>query len=166
MADPWFGLPVLNHDIPVIAFTRRHGRAPVQAASTGDGKTKRTNGGRVEISLLKNNLISWLPLGRTAAPVGKTSRDIVSRLFSSLAKGGFCWCPSLSRWLRRLGWLASRAVVDTLENMAERRCCLYQDGPRIIEICSLWDPNGNALLLPSRLSGRPAGSRCCFRQGL
>jgi hypothetical protein len=28
----------------------------VQAASTGDGKAKRTTGGRVEISLLKNNL--------------------------------------------------------------------------------------------------------------
>jgi outer membrane protein OmpA-like peptidoglycan-associated protein len=45
---------VLNHDIPVYRiYTVGMGNAAVQAA---DGKTIRTRGGRVELSLLKNGL--------------------------------------------------------------------------------------------------------------
>ena len=57
MAESVVRYLVLNHDIPVYRiYLVGMGNAPVQAASAGDGKTKRTNGGRVEISLLKNNL--------------------------------------------------------------------------------------------------------------
>ena len=42
-------------------------RLGVAYALTGDGKTKRTTGGRVEISLLKNNL-DQLASGSSAAP--------------------------------------------------------------------------------------------------
>jgi hypothetical protein len=56
MAESVVRYLVLNHDIPVYRiYLVGMGNAPTQA-TTGDGKTKRTNGGRVEISLLKNNL--------------------------------------------------------------------------------------------------------------
>jgi outer membrane protein OmpA-like peptidoglycan-associated protein len=56
MAESVVRYLVLNHDIPVYRiYLVGMGNAPTEA-STGDGKTKRTNGGRVEISLLKNNL--------------------------------------------------------------------------------------------------------------
>src|SRR4029077_9704057 len=45
-AEPWVRSLVLNHDPPVYRiYLVGMGNAPVQAASTGDGKTKRTNGG-------------------------------------------------------------------------------------------------------------------------
>ena len=49
---------VLNHDIPVYRiYVVGMGNAPVPSASTEEQpKTKRTSGGRVEISLMKNDL--------------------------------------------------------------------------------------------------------------
>ncbi len=67
MAESVVRYLVLNHDIPVYRiYLVGMGNAPTQA-TTGDGKTKRTNGGRVEISLLKNNL-DQLASGTTTAP--------------------------------------------------------------------------------------------------
>jgi len=49
---------VLNHDVPVYRiYVVGMGNAPVPSAGADDqSKTKRTSGGRVEISLLKNDL--------------------------------------------------------------------------------------------------------------
>ena len=56
MAESVVRYLVLNHDIPVYRiYLVGMGNAPT-VATTGDAKTKRTTGGRVEISLLKNNL--------------------------------------------------------------------------------------------------------------
>jgi outer membrane protein OmpA-like peptidoglycan-associated protein len=58
MADSVVRYLVLNHDIPVYRiYVVGMGNAPVPSASTEEqSKTKRTSGGRVEISLLKNDL--------------------------------------------------------------------------------------------------------------
>jgi len=58
MADSVVRYLVLNHDIPVYRiYVVGMGNAPVSNASTEEQpKTKRTSGGRVEISLLKNDL--------------------------------------------------------------------------------------------------------------
>ena len=58
MADSVVRYLVLNHDIPVYRiYVVGMGNAPVPSASTEEqAKTKRTSGGRVEISLLKNDL--------------------------------------------------------------------------------------------------------------
>jgi outer membrane protein OmpA-like peptidoglycan-associated protein len=59
MADSVVRYLVLNHDIPVYRiYVVGMGNAPVQSAATDDAtaKTKHTSGGRVEISLLKNDL--------------------------------------------------------------------------------------------------------------
>jgi outer membrane protein OmpA-like peptidoglycan-associated protein len=58
MADSVVRYLVLNHDIPVYRiFVVGMGNAPIQTASADEkGKTKRISGGRVEISLLKNDL--------------------------------------------------------------------------------------------------------------
>jgi outer membrane protein OmpA-like peptidoglycan-associated protein len=57
MAESVVRYLVLNHDIPVYRiYLVGMGNAPAQTASTGEAKPKRTTGGRVEISLLKNNL--------------------------------------------------------------------------------------------------------------
>jgi outer membrane protein OmpA-like peptidoglycan-associated protein len=57
MADSVVRYLVLNHDIPVYRiYVVGMGNAPVPSASTDDSKNKRTSGGRVEISLLKNDL--------------------------------------------------------------------------------------------------------------
>jgi len=56
MAESVVRYLVLNHEIPVYRiYLVGMGNAPVQA-STGENKPKRITGGRVEISLLKNNL--------------------------------------------------------------------------------------------------------------
>ncbi len=56
MADSVVRYLVLNHDIPVYRiYVVGMGNAPAPTADT-DPKTKRTSGGRVEISLLKNDL--------------------------------------------------------------------------------------------------------------
>jgi outer membrane protein OmpA-like peptidoglycan-associated protein len=71
MAESVVRYLVLNHDIPVYRiYLVGMGNAPTQATTTGDGKTKRTNGGRVEISLLKNNL-DQLASGSNAAPASQ-----------------------------------------------------------------------------------------------
>jgi outer membrane protein OmpA-like peptidoglycan-associated protein len=58
MADSVVRYLVLNHDIPVYRiYVVGMGNAPVPTASTEEQpKSKRTSGGRVEISLLKNDL--------------------------------------------------------------------------------------------------------------
>ena len=57
MADSVVRYLVLNHEIPVYRiYVVGMGNAPVQAAAAGEEKPKRISGGRVEISLLKNNL--------------------------------------------------------------------------------------------------------------
>jgi outer membrane protein OmpA-like peptidoglycan-associated protein len=58
MADSVVRYLVLNHDIPVYRiYVVGMGNAPVPSATTEEQpKTKRTSGGRVEVSLLKNDL--------------------------------------------------------------------------------------------------------------
>src|SRR5579862_42265 len=59
MADSVVRYLVLNHDVPVYRiYVVGMGNAPVQSAAADDAtaKTKHTSGGRVEISLLKNDL--------------------------------------------------------------------------------------------------------------
>jgi outer membrane protein OmpA-like peptidoglycan-associated protein len=58
MADSVVRYLVLNHDVPVYRiYVVGMGNAPVPSANADDqSKTKRTSGGRVEISLLKNDL--------------------------------------------------------------------------------------------------------------
>lgn len=57
MADSVVRYLVLNHEIPVYRiFVVGMGNAPVQTASADDAKAKRNSGGRVEISLMKNDL--------------------------------------------------------------------------------------------------------------
>src|SRR4029077_6185511 len=83
MAESVVRYLVLNHDIPVYRiYLVGVVNSRLQAASTGDGKTKRTNGGRVEISLLKNNLDQLASSGEQPAPANEeqNSRHIVSRL--------------------------------------------------------------------------------------
>ncbi len=76
MADSVVRYLVLNHDIPVYRiYVVGMGNAPVQSANANateeQGKTaKRTSGGRVEVSLLKNDLeqLASTNNGNTAAP--------------------------------------------------------------------------------------------------
>jgi outer membrane protein OmpA-like peptidoglycan-associated protein len=57
MADAVVRYLVLNHEIPVYRiYVVGMGNAPVPTAATDDPKAKRTSGGRVEVSLLKNDL--------------------------------------------------------------------------------------------------------------
>lgn len=57
MADAVVRYLVLNHDIPVYRiYVVGMGNAPVQTANADDTKAKHTSGGRVEVSLLKNDL--------------------------------------------------------------------------------------------------------------
>ena len=57
MAESVVRYLVLNHDVPVYRiYLVGMGNAPVQSANAGEAKPKRTTGGRVEVSLLKNNL--------------------------------------------------------------------------------------------------------------
>lgn len=66
MAESVVRYLVLNHEIPVYRiYLVGMGNAPVQATAT-ETKPKRMTGGRVEISLLKNNLEQLA--GNTAAP--------------------------------------------------------------------------------------------------
>ena len=57
MADSVVRYLVLNHDIPVYRiYVVGMGNAPMQTADAEQGKAKRMSGGRVEVSLLKNDL--------------------------------------------------------------------------------------------------------------
>jgi len=63
---PWVRYLVLNHEIPVYRiFVVGMGNAPKTDA---DGKTIRISGGRVEVSLLKNNLDQLASGSTPAAP--------------------------------------------------------------------------------------------------
>jgi outer membrane protein OmpA-like peptidoglycan-associated protein len=68
MADAVVRYLVLNHDIPVYRiYVVGMGNAPVQSANADD-KTKRTSGGRVEVSLLKNDLETLASTSAAPAP--------------------------------------------------------------------------------------------------
>ena len=57
MAESVVRYLVLNHDIPVYRiYLVGMGNAPTPATTPGEAKPKRITGGRVEVSLLKNNL--------------------------------------------------------------------------------------------------------------
>jgi outer membrane protein OmpA-like peptidoglycan-associated protein len=57
MAESVVRYLVLNHEIPVYRiYLLGMGNAPVQASTEGGAKAKRISGGRVEVSLLKNDL--------------------------------------------------------------------------------------------------------------
>jgi hypothetical protein len=67
MADAVVRYLVLNHDIPVYRiYVVGMGNAPVQSANPDD-KTKHTSGGRVEVSLLKNDLETLASTSTTPA---------------------------------------------------------------------------------------------------
>ena len=70
MADAVVRYLVENHEIPVYRiYVLGMGNAPVQTASADNGeKPKRMSGGRVEISLLKNDLEQLATNGTTATP--------------------------------------------------------------------------------------------------
>jgi outer membrane protein OmpA-like peptidoglycan-associated protein len=69
MADSVVRYLVLNHEIPVYRiYVVGMGNAPVQTAAGEEGKTKRTSGGRVEISLLKNDLETLASTSTAPAP--------------------------------------------------------------------------------------------------
>jgi len=70
MADSVVRYLVLNHDIPVYRiYVVGMGNAPLPNATSEDTKTaKRTSGGRVEISLLKNDLEQLASSSSTPAP--------------------------------------------------------------------------------------------------
>ena len=73
MADAVVRYLVLNHEIPVYRiYVVGMGNAPVPTAADEDAKTKRTSGGRVEISLLKNDLET---LASTSAAPAPASQD-------------------------------------------------------------------------------------------
>jgi outer membrane protein OmpA-like peptidoglycan-associated protein len=69
MAESVVRYLVLNHEIPVYRiYLVGMGNAPVQAAATDTKPAKRLSGGRVEISLLKNNLEQLASSGNAPAP--------------------------------------------------------------------------------------------------
>ena len=73
MAESVVRYLVLNHEIPVYRiYLLGLGNAPVPAANAGTTKAKRTSGGRVEISLLKNSLEQLSSNGSNAAPATST----------------------------------------------------------------------------------------------
>jgi outer membrane protein OmpA-like peptidoglycan-associated protein len=69
MAESVVRYLVLNHDIPVYRiYLVGMGNAPIQATgATTEAKPKRITGGRVEVSLLKNNLEQLASTGNTPA---------------------------------------------------------------------------------------------------
>src|SRR5205085_6320557 len=85
MADAVTRYLVLNHDVPMYRiYALSMGNAPAQAANTSaDASAKqpvrRTRGGRVEISLLKNNLGNLASAApASSAPAGSTSASPAS----------------------------------------------------------------------------------------
>lgn len=75
MAESVVRYLVLNHEIPVYRiYLVGMGNAPVQASTTtGESKPKRIIGGRVEISLLKNNLEQLA--GNTTSPASSQDQQ-------------------------------------------------------------------------------------------
>ncbi len=73
MADAVVRYLVINHEIPVYRiFTLGLGNAPVQASADGS-KPRRTTGGRVEVSLLKNEGLSGMQ--SAASPGASPNND-------------------------------------------------------------------------------------------
>ncbi|HZQ92594.1 MAG TPA: OmpA family protein [Terriglobales bacterium] len=75
MADAVVRYLVLNHEVPVYRiYTLGMGNAPVPASSD-TGKTRRTRGGRVEVSLMTNALADMSQSAQNTAPatMGSTS---------------------------------------------------------------------------------------------
>jgi len=73
MAESVVRYLVLNHEIPVYRiYLVGMGNAPAPTAAAGDSKAKRINGGRVEISLLKNNLEQ---LASSSTPAASTDQQ-------------------------------------------------------------------------------------------
>jgi len=69
MADSVVRYLVLNHDIPVYRiYVVGMGNAPVASTTEDGAKAKRVSGGRVEISLLKNDLEQLASGSSTTAP--------------------------------------------------------------------------------------------------
>jgi hypothetical protein len=69
MAESVVRYLVLNHDVPVYRiYLLGMGNAPVQASTENGAKPKRISGGRVEVSLLKNDLEQLTASGNNAAP--------------------------------------------------------------------------------------------------
>lgn len=83
MADAVTRYLVLNHDVPIYriyALSMGNAPVPVSANANADqangNKVRRTRGGRVEVSLLKNsigNLASAAPAGSSAAPASNVA---------------------------------------------------------------------------------------------
>ena len=74
MAESVVRYLVLNHEIPVYRiYLVGMGNAPTQAASADAKPAKRVSGGRVEISLLKNNLEQLASSG--TAPATSTDQQ-------------------------------------------------------------------------------------------
>jgi hypothetical protein len=69
MAESVVRYLALNHDIPIYRiYLVGMGNAPApSSASAGDAKPKRITGGRVEVSLLKNNLEQLASTSTTAS---------------------------------------------------------------------------------------------------
>jgi outer membrane protein OmpA-like peptidoglycan-associated protein len=75
MADSVVRYLVLNHDIPVYRiYVVGMGNAPVTTASDNGAKPKRLSGGRVEVSLMKNDL-EQLSSSQTGAPAGANTQQ-------------------------------------------------------------------------------------------
>jgi outer membrane protein OmpA-like peptidoglycan-associated protein len=73
MADAVVRYLVLNHEVPVYRiYTLGMGNAPVPASSDS-GKTRRTRGGRVEVSLMTNALADMNQSAQNTAPAASTS---------------------------------------------------------------------------------------------
>lgn len=73
MADAVVRYLVLNHDIPVYRiYVVGMGNAPVQNGDPADAKTKHISGGRVEVSLLKNDLEQLASTSNTTTPAPST----------------------------------------------------------------------------------------------
>jgi hypothetical protein len=74
MAESVVRYLVLNHEIPVYRiYLVGMGNAPAQATASDAKPVKRVSGGRVEISLLKNNLEQLASSG--TAPVTTTDQQ-------------------------------------------------------------------------------------------
>jgi hypothetical protein len=74
MADAVVRYLVLNHEVPVYRiFVMGMGNAPVQASTEGATR-KNTRGGRVEVSLLKNNVDQLASANQPMSDMGSQSQ--------------------------------------------------------------------------------------------
>jgi outer membrane protein OmpA-like peptidoglycan-associated protein len=76
MADAVVRYLVLNHEVPMYrVFVVGMGNAPVQAKTEAGEKPAKIRGGRVEISLLKNNIEQLAPQSAQTAPAQQTQQQ-------------------------------------------------------------------------------------------